>query len=1156
MLRPALTLLLLLIAMPTLVWAQRDLKVIPDTNPNVEQESFTVAEGFEVNLFASDPMIASPIQINFDAQGRLWVASSEVYPQIEPGQVANDKIIMLEDSNGDGTADKSTVFADGLLIPTGVLPGDGGVYVANSTELLHMKDTDGDGKADEKRVVLSGFGTEDTHHILHTLRWGYDGMMYFNQSIYIHSHIETPHGVRRLNAGGIWQFRPETMELDVYCRGFVNSWGHHFNQWGADFATDGAYGEGINYIFPGAVYVTAADARRLVQGLNPGSPKHCGLELVGGSHLPADWQTSALTNDFRAHRVCRFVLEEDGSGFASRQAEDVIKANHGAFRPVDVKMGPDGAIYIADWYNPIIQHGEVDFRDPRRDHVHGRIWRVTKKGSPLAKPMNLETASVEQLLASLKSPDMWVRTQAKQQLKQQPRSEVLPQLATWMKSLAKDDPSTAHYFLEGLWAYQALDEVNEPLLKEMLASPNHNIRAAAVRVASQWHDEISSPLVVFTAAVRDENPRVRLEGVRALATVPSPEAMIVGLEATREPMDRFLDFAVWQLANDLAPQWVPALQQAIADGNTKSKILEDAKAHPASWAFAMEAIPDAAVAEAAIAIVPSDDAPTARRLVQLAAQRGDAALLGKLFTSILPGGNRAEEDGQIAPILKSFLVAMETRKTKPEGDLAKIESLYSSSSPEVSALAFDTAIAWNVASQDVVRSYAAGEKDLPPAARVAAVRALAKIPGQPTAKLLVDLINNKDASQEVRLAALESLAAFALPQASNQAAALLVKEGNDIPATSILAPFISRKQGQVRLAEALKGKTLARDQAQLALRAARSSAQAAPELIEAIQAAGGLTGGVRQWSDEELAEITKLAMTSGDPHAGEKIFRKAELNCFKCHAIGEAGGKVGPNLISLGASAQPDYIVESLLRPSAKVKENFHSLIILTDEGKVLTGIPIRESKDLLVLRDGEGREMEIAKETIDDRAEGRSLMPDGSIDELTTQEIVDLSTFLSKLGKDEAFSIGNQRYLRKWNTLAYNNESNRAINRTSNNTVAAGNPAFVWNPIFSQVDGGVPLAELPVYQPHRNQPPFGYLQTDIEVATGGKFQLSLEGPEGLSVWLDGKPVPTADTLEVDWQPGTHKLTLAVNLEARQKPVKVRVMEEKSTGRLATTSEK
>ena len=236
-----------------LAFGQRAPFPIPDPDPEIERKSFVVADGFEVNLFAADPLIAKPLQINFDPAGRLWIASSEVYPQITPGAVADDKVLIVEDRDHDGRADSTTVFARGLLIPTGIEPGDGGAYVANSTELLHFKDTDGDGKADATRVVLSGFGTEDTHHILHTLRWGYDGMLYFNQSIYIHSHIETPHGVRRLGGGGIWQFRPETMELEVFIRGLVNPWGHHFDRWGQSFATDGAGGEGINYCIPGRI---------------------------------------------------------------------------------------------------------------------------------------------------------------------------------------------------------------------------------------------------------------------------------------------------------------------------------------------------------------------------------------------------------------------------------------------------------------------------------------------------------------------------------------------------------------------------------------------------------------------------------------------------------------------------------------------------------------------------------------------------------------------------------------------------------------------------------------------------------------------------------------------------------------------------------------
>src|SRR5262245_13669516 len=239
--------ILLLVFLPVVAFAQANAKV-PDPDPDLERKSFIVCDGFEVNLFAADPLLAKPIQMNFDPQGRLWVASSEVYPQIKPGETANDKIIVLEDSDHDGKADKTTVFADGLLIPTGVEPGDGGAYVANSTALVHPTATKPGGKAARKRILLSGFGTEDAHHIIHTFRWGPDCRLYFTQSIYIHSHIETPHGVKRLNAGGIWRFNPDKTELDIFCRGWVNSWGHAFDKYGRSLATDGANGEGINHV--------------------------------------------------------------------------------------------------------------------------------------------------------------------------------------------------------------------------------------------------------------------------------------------------------------------------------------------------------------------------------------------------------------------------------------------------------------------------------------------------------------------------------------------------------------------------------------------------------------------------------------------------------------------------------------------------------------------------------------------------------------------------------------------------------------------------------------------------------------------------------------------------------------------------------------------
>src|SRR5205823_2373728 len=159
------------------------------------------------------------------------------------------------------------------------------------------------------------------------------------------------------------------------------------------------------------------------------------------------------TNDFRAHRVCRFVVAPDGAGYVARQQADLISSNHPAFRPVDVKMGPDGAIYIADWYNPIIQHGEVDFRDPRRDHTHGRIWRITARGRPLVPRPQLVGAKTLDLLEALKAPEAWTRNQARRVLKERGK-EVLPELAVWAAKLDAQKLAQAPHLLEALWLYQ------------------------------------------------------------------------------------------------------------------------------------------------------------------------------------------------------------------------------------------------------------------------------------------------------------------------------------------------------------------------------------------------------------------------------------------------------------------------------------------------------------------------------------------------------------------------------------------------------------------------------------------------------------------------------------------------------------------------------
>jgi putative heme-binding domain-containing protein len=1095
----------------SVAWAQRDLKDIPDPDPELERKTFVVADGFEVNLYAADPLIAKPIQMNFDAQGRLWVASSSIYPQIQPGQAATDKILVIEDKDHDGVADETRVFVDGLLIPTGVEPGDGGAYVANSTEVVHFKDTDGDGKADTRRVMLSGFGTEDTHHIVHTFRWGMDGQLYFNQSIYIHSHIETPHGVRRLNGGGIWQLRPETMELSILMRGLVNAWGHQQDDWGQSFATDGAGGEGINYIIPGASYFTAVGAPRVVKGLNPGSPKDCGLEIVGGRHLPDDWQGNLITNDFRGHRVCRYILSDDASGFASREQTELIKSSHVAFRPIDVKMGPDGAIYIADWYNPIIQHGEVDFRDPRRDLVHGRIWRVTAKGRPLAPRPKLVDAPVQDLLASLASPEPFARHHAKLQLKAR-GSSVVPELAAWVKQLDPKDSGYEHLRLEALWAYQSLDVVEPDLLTAVLNSADPRARAAAVRIVPQWSNRLKDSINLLAPRVVDEHPRVRLEAIRALAAYPTIRAIELAMTALDFPIDKNIDYALWLTARDLQPVWLPKLQAGELDfgGNVRH------------LTFVLQAAGSPAVVKPLLSSLKRGQIQGDKQaaVLKLVAALGDAQDLETLFVSALTKQSAVE-----LGLLES---AARLRNLKPAGDLAPLADLLKSSDDGVKSSAARLAGLWK---QEALRGELfqlfGGDKPQIDTVRSAAIEGLIALGGE-ASKQAFTTTATQDIRPGLRIQAAAALTVLDTPAAAHLSTEVLTATAGKVDPTPLFNAFLEQKNGAAQLAAALAGKSLPEDVAKLGIRAIRNSIREEPALLEALVKSGKVQTGIRSLTPAEMQQLVADVPKLGDPARGEALFRRQDLGCFKCHAIGGAGGSVGPDLVSIGASAQPDYLVDSLLNPSKQIKEGYHTLIVVTDQGKVYTGIKVTETDQDLVLKASTGEEIAIPLKSIDEKGNGGSLMPAGLTDILTRGELLDLTRFLSELGKIGPYAVGKARVARRWQTLTSTVPDRSVTTSTKSLEELLKQPNMTWQTIYSKVSGNLPSDELNKFQVGGNSPT-SVVRTDLEVTTSGVVQFQMTNIEGLQIWLDGKAFPVQSKFTVELEAGPHQFMFAID---------------------------
>lgn len=1076
--------------------------------PALPKPEFVLGEGLELTLFAENPDLAKPIHMNFDPQGRLWVASSEVYPQIQPGQAATDKILVIEDTDRDGKADKSTVFADGLLIPTGVEPGDGGAYVANSTELVFFKDTNGDGKADVKRVMLSGFGTEDTHHILHTLRWGHDGQLYMNQSIYIHSHVETPNGVVRLDSGGIWNFRPSTYELGVHMKGLVNSWGHHFDKFGQSFVTDGAGGEGINWVIPQAMYVTYEGARRIMNSVSPGSyPKFCGIEVVESPHFPDDWHGSVVTCDFRANRVVRFTLNEKDAGYIAQQQPDLIRTTDVSFRPVDVKQGPDGALYFADWSNPVIQHGEVDFRDPRRDHVHGRIWRLSYKGRATVSQPDLRHAEDTALLDHLLSPNGHLRQQARRVLTER-GVEINHALETWTK--AHTDEAAQ---LEALWMYQSLNQTNPGLLESLLKAKDGRIRAAATRVLSFWQNRIANPLDYLATLVADEHPRVRLEAVRAAAKIPSARAAELVLSALERPMDRFLDYAIWLSINDLAQPWIQAVKSGEWKFEGREKQLE----------FALKAIEPSQASGVLAQVLTGKPITPDGPWIDLISAAGGPAELNLLFKET---SGTAFPDAAKVRALRGLGEAARLRQARPNEGQEGLAALFEHANGDVRAAALRLAGLWKLVSTAPQLLALAGKET--GSARDAAFQSLRDLGGEAVVNGLTDLAAEKQ-PLGTRVEAVKALAAIDLVKAGPLVATVATALDSEEAALAFWRGLLAQKGAAPVLAQALPKSGLPVPVAKSGLRAAREGGRNEPNLVLAFSRNLEGEGAAINLSPEELNRLVAFVKEKGDPVRGEKIYRRAELACVTCHSIGGAGGKAGPDMTSIGASAPLDYLIESVLFPNRKVKEGYHSVVIETKDDQEMAGILVRENNEQVVLRDASNREVSVAKNNIQKRTVGGSIMPVGLIDGLAEQDQADLYRFLSELGRPGPFDASKGNVARSWRLMA------RTLDLAQfTDEKIAGMDHSGWDPAVTLVDGRLPkeALEASIGRLRYRNPEGLYAVTRFEVAKAGPVTLEFPALDKASLWIDGKPQPISSRVTVDLAAGQHTMVLRLNATA------------------------
>lgn len=525
--------------------------------PDQQLAAFTVADGYEINLFASEELgVAKPTQFSWDERGRLYIACSPTYPHTLPGIQPNDYILIVEDSDGDGKADKSTRFAEGLTMVQGVEPGDGGVYVCDFDQILHLKDTDGDGKADVKTIMYSGFGIGDTHQLVNSICHGPDGTLWFTQGLHAYSRVETAHGLAILEKAGVWRYNKRTQKMDAFFNGGKaghNCWGVAFDDYNQVFHKSGDRPAGY-FSTPGLIAMKDPEEYHPTGMLFDTSPKTNSIEIIGTQALPDDIQGTALIGGYFGSVVELHRFEDAGSGYKTTQLPRLVTSSDPSFRPVDVSVGPDGAMYLCDWFNPVIGHYQASYADPRRDRQHGRIWRITAKGRASVKQPALANMKPAELLTQLASPERWTRYQAKRLLFDGLTKDVIPAADEFITKTQDE-----HQLMEVCGIYEAHESVNEPLLDRLLTAKDARVRAYGARVAGAWSDRLPDALVKLSGAAHDEHPRVRLEAVVATARIPKPEAVEVATQVLDHPMDKFLEYALRQAVRALQPQWQPVL---------------------------------------------------------------------------------------------------------------------------------------------------------------------------------------------------------------------------------------------------------------------------------------------------------------------------------------------------------------------------------------------------------------------------------------------------------------------------------------------------------------------------------------------------------------------------------------------------------------------
>lgn len=947
-------------------------------SPEAAARAMSLPEGFEARIFAAEPDVKQPIGYAVDERGRLWVAENYSYPNWAP--TGKDRVLILEDTDGDGSADKRTVFHEGLNFVSGIQVGFGGVWIGSPPHLMFIPDRDGDDVPDgEPEILLDGWGHQDTHETLNAFTWGPDGWLYGCHGVFTHSKVGkpgTPDAERQPLNAGIWRYHPTRHEFEVFGWGTSNPWGLDFDEHGQCFSTacviphlfhivqGGRYHRQAGQHFNKHIYEdikTIADHRH--EGWHRNRPRAKGHEAtndVGGGHAhagaliyqggkwPEEFHGSIFMNNIHAGRLNRDVLKRSGSGYVASHAPDFMFANDLWYRGLHILPAPDGNIYVSDWYDELVCHQQRP-----KDRSNGRIHKISY-GTGAAEPVDYGKRPDRELVALLESDNVWETRVARRLLQERNATGTMEEeVPALLSDLLRSDRPVA-VRLEALWALHVIGELAEETAAALLRDRNEFVRAWAIQLLCEDRELEPKWLATFEElAAKDPSSVVRLHLASALQRLPLDQRWEVarGLAGHAEDNgDHNLPLMIWYAVEPLT-EADPARAMKLAMESrlervtrfTARKLAAEAKTRPVvigamypgleTTAPALQGVLEALRGRKGLTLLPIErDRLDALLGAKSEAVRSGAEELSRVFGTV----GALEEVRKVALDPKRPLAA---RREAMEL-LARIRD--GESLPVFVSLLQE------------------------PALRLAALRALALVPGEESGDTVFDLYPSLSAEErEVALTLL----------ASRARDARLVIQGlrDGTIERSEVSPFLARQIAGYQGDELSHG---------IATHWGKVSSP--PAALQEAMAA---------WK----AKLTDAVLAKADLRNGRALY---DRQCAICHELYGEGGDIGPGLTGSNRG-DLGYLLENIIAPNLAIGKDYQLHVVTTKDGQAVSGL-LKASDDhtLRVRTLNDTRVVEV-KEIANHEVHPVSMMPEGLLNGLSDVEVRDLVGYLQ--GSEQA---------------------------------------------------------------------------------------------------------------------------------------------------------